>query len=150
MLSREWRCSWSNADRRCSNYIWVIDNFIAYGGASYIRGFMVSWPREARRQATRCFEVTEFLDPYHWLTLANNRNKALSPTYQSLIDQILLKGQSPHTLAASLSTWSPPLPLPDNWIISYNLDWSPPPMAPLTSLLRQLGVPYTNDKDLQR
>ena len=24
------RCSWSSADRRCSNYIWVIDNFIAY------------------------------------------------------------------------------------------------------------------------
>ena len=30
LLSREWRCSWSSADRRCSNYIWVIDNFIAY------------------------------------------------------------------------------------------------------------------------
>ena len=27
---REWRCSWSSADRRCSNYIWVIDNSIAY------------------------------------------------------------------------------------------------------------------------
>ena len=36
VLSREWRCSWSSADRRCSNYIWVIDNFIAYWGASYI------------------------------------------------------------------------------------------------------------------
>ena len=22
VLSREWRCSWSSADRRCSNYIW--------------------------------------------------------------------------------------------------------------------------------
>ena len=30
MLSRERRCSWSSADRRCSNYIWLIDNFIAY------------------------------------------------------------------------------------------------------------------------
>ena len=29
-LSREWRCSWSSADMWCSNYIWVIDNFIAY------------------------------------------------------------------------------------------------------------------------
>ena len=37
VLSREWRCSWSSADRRCSNYIWVIDNVIAYKGASYIR-----------------------------------------------------------------------------------------------------------------
>ena len=42
MLSREWRCSWSIADRRCSNYIWVIDNFIAYKGAAYIRDFTVS------------------------------------------------------------------------------------------------------------
>ena len=41
MSSREWRCSWSSADRRCSNYIWVIDNFIAYKGASYIRDFTV-------------------------------------------------------------------------------------------------------------
>ena len=30
VLSREWRCSWSSADRRCSNYICVINNFIAY------------------------------------------------------------------------------------------------------------------------
>ena len=41
MSSREWRCGWSSADRRCSNYIWVIDNFIVYLGASYIRGFTV-------------------------------------------------------------------------------------------------------------
>ena len=41
MLSRVWRYSWSSADRRCSNYIWVIDNFIAYLGASYIRCFTV-------------------------------------------------------------------------------------------------------------
>ena len=25
-----WRCCWSSADRRCSNYIWVINNLIAY------------------------------------------------------------------------------------------------------------------------
>ena len=41
VLSREWRCSWSSADRRCSNYIWVIDNFIAFSCASYIRGLTV-------------------------------------------------------------------------------------------------------------
>ena len=29
VLSREWRCSRSSADRRCSNYIRVINNFIA-------------------------------------------------------------------------------------------------------------------------
>ena len=41
VLSWEWRCSWSSADRRCSNYIWVINDFIAYWGASYIRGLTV-------------------------------------------------------------------------------------------------------------
>ena len=29
VLGREWRCSWSRADRRCSNHIWVINKFIA-------------------------------------------------------------------------------------------------------------------------
>ena len=29
-VCQEWRCSWSNANRRCSKYIWVINNFIAY------------------------------------------------------------------------------------------------------------------------
>ena len=36
-LSREWRCSWSSADRQCSNYIWVINSVITYWGASYIK-----------------------------------------------------------------------------------------------------------------
>ena len=39
VLSWEWRCSWSSADRRCSNYIGVINNFIAYWGATYISDF---------------------------------------------------------------------------------------------------------------
>ena len=30
VLSREWRCSWSSANRRCFNSIWVINNLIAY------------------------------------------------------------------------------------------------------------------------
>ena len=44
VLSREWRCSWSSADRRCFNYIWacwVTSNFIAYWAASYIRCLMI-------------------------------------------------------------------------------------------------------------
>ena len=41
VLSGEWRCSWSNADRRCSNYIWVTNNLIAYWSASYVRDLMV-------------------------------------------------------------------------------------------------------------
>ena len=30
VLSRKWRCSRSSANRRCSNYIWVINNLIAH------------------------------------------------------------------------------------------------------------------------
>ena len=41
VLRQEWRCSWSSADRQCSNNIWGINNFIAYQVATYIRGFMV-------------------------------------------------------------------------------------------------------------
>ena len=41
VLSGEWRCSWSSADRRCSNYIWVINNLSAYQGAPYIRDLTV-------------------------------------------------------------------------------------------------------------
>ena len=43
VLSWEWRCSWSSADRRCSNYIWVINNVIAYKSASYIRDLTVRY-----------------------------------------------------------------------------------------------------------
>ena len=37
VLSREWRCSWSSADRWCSNYIWVINNFILVRCGIYYR-----------------------------------------------------------------------------------------------------------------
>ena len=53
MLSREWRCSGSSADRRCSDYIWVIDKFIAYYGVfeGIIRISMIHvmyWPMSFR------------------------------------------------------------------------------------------------------
>ena len=41
VLSREWRYNWSSADRRCSNYIWVVNSFMAYLIAPYIRGLTV-------------------------------------------------------------------------------------------------------------
>ena len=41
VLSWEWRCSWSSADRRCSNYISVINNFIAHKGVTYIRDLTI-------------------------------------------------------------------------------------------------------------
>ena len=47
-LSREWRCSWSSADRRSSNCIWMMNKFMAYWGVAHIRGFVVL--REANVQ----------------------------------------------------------------------------------------------------
>ena len=41
VLGWEQRCIWSSADRRCSNYICLINNFIAYQGVHYIRGLTV-------------------------------------------------------------------------------------------------------------
>ena len=41
-VCREWRCTWSSADRRCSNFIWVIINLIAYLSVPDIRDLTVS------------------------------------------------------------------------------------------------------------
>ena len=46
VLSWEWRCSWSSADRRCSNYIWVINNCIAYYILEVLRYLFVSIIRD--------------------------------------------------------------------------------------------------------
>ena len=43
MLSGELRCSWCSADRRCSNYIWMINHLIAYPSTSYIRDLTVMY-----------------------------------------------------------------------------------------------------------
>ena len=75
VLSREWRCSWSSADRRCSNYIWVIDSSIAYQGASYIRDLTVTqWGRDKMAaifqttlsNAFSCMKMLQFQLRYLW------------------------------------------------------------------------------------
>ena len=64
VLSWEWRCSWSSADRRCSIYIWVINNFIANSGTSSIRGLMVyEWNNHLQSR----FLSTCFLSKLHML-----------------------------------------------------------------------------------
>ena len=66
MLSREWRCSWSSADRRCSNYIWVIDSFIAYYGASYIRDFTVVWAYKKSNDISLWLDVNNDFFHHSW------------------------------------------------------------------------------------
>ena len=41
-LSREWRYNYSSANRRCSHYIWVCNNFIYYKCASCIGDLTVN------------------------------------------------------------------------------------------------------------
>ena len=63
MLSGEWRCSWSNADRQCSNYIWVINNLIAYQNAPYIRDLAVTnvyevvWQTGKQERNSSCVDM---------------------------------------------------------------------------------------------
>ena len=65
VLSWEWRCSWNSADRRCFNYIWVINKFIVYQGVSYIRDLTVVWncfqPRQMSCQSSH-WNMSVWLD----------------------------------------------------------------------------------------
>ena len=67
VLSWEWRCSWSSGDRRCSNYIWVINDLFAYKGASHIRDFIFMYFQVTGnhvttvRYANLCFPEQGFL-----------------------------------------------------------------------------------------
>ena len=69
LLSRELWCSWNSADRWCSNYIWMINNFIAYYGATYIRDFRVlsnNMPQPHTRSMRWCFVIIQcFLRMLH-------------------------------------------------------------------------------------
>ena len=71
MLSLEWRYSRSRAKRRCSNYIWVINNFIAYKGATYIRSLTVRVFLLQAIMANTCryihpWEQMLYNEPYNW------------------------------------------------------------------------------------
>ena len=35
VLSREWKCSWSSTDRRCSNYIWAVWYKTEFGSQNF-------------------------------------------------------------------------------------------------------------------
>ena len=68
VLGREWRCCWSSADRRCSNYIWLINNFIAYWGATCIRSFMSAWTLTVKLISGECHR-SSLMRSQHWLRL---------------------------------------------------------------------------------
>ena len=81
VLSREWRCSWSSADRRCSNYVWMVNIFIAYQGATYIINLTVNslqandaiwWHRSGSTLAylmACCLTAPSHYLNQHWLVI---------------------------------------------------------------------------------
>ena len=109
VLSWEWRWSWSSADRRCSNYIWVINNFIAYKGATYIRGFTghVFGMALNRRQVTA------------WLIELLNKNRVLWRIYAST-DSNVRSGQS---ISRKQSTHSHLSTMNRNMDFEFPLQW---------------------------
>ena len=74
VLSWERRCSWSSADRRCSNNIWIINIFIAHKGVTYIRCFTVD-------ELTACQQLKSLPSLSHrslHLTLVTKRSRSWS------------------------------------------------------------------------
>ena len=76
VLSQEWRCSWSSSGRRCSNYFWVINKFIAYWGASYIRGLTLIILRHELQD--QCKYVCQYASPFQWRHRAHKGDTELS------------------------------------------------------------------------
>ena len=77
VLSQELKCIWSSADRRCSNYIWVINNFIAYQCVLILEVWQyiyISWSRIhhwwSSRHLGKTVEQSIFCD-WDWLTLCS-------------------------------------------------------------------------------
>ena len=93
VLRRKWRCSWSSADRWCSNYIWVVNNVIAYHGASYIRGFTVT------------IKITTVcpMSPIYLAGLAASQHRQLSNMNENQRRKFMLKPFIPN---GEITKWS--------------------------------------------
>ena len=87
VLCREWRCSWSSAGRRCSNYIWVINKFIYFKGAPYMRGLTVL-SEPTMSQFTNAYMRHQSWVKYHlrpilltWFIFKPSMDKLLHPIW---------------------------------------------------------------------
>ena len=66
VLSGEWRCNWSSADRRCFNYIWVINIFINLLKCTYIRD--LRYVKLCRHPLISTTIPTSSVNPIEWDT----------------------------------------------------------------------------------
>ena len=126
ILSWEWICSWSSADRRCSNYIWVsalhqlpgsiyiwvINNFIAYWGATYITGLVI---------CDRMHMIMWAISGYVWSGLCWVINIALLKVVIRQFINVHKKGRQ--LLSCKCHCW-----MLWYWWLSATLAWSPGPL----------------------
>ena len=119
VLIREWRCSWSSTDRRCSNYIWVIHNIISCYGATYIRGLTVYGSCGPMKKLLNVINLAcrtndnfqwlvkqNFLGPYgQWTLTLNMRGTKLSRfNWVNIMDADALAPYVARTSAAMILT----------------------------------------------
>ena len=108
VLSREWRCSWSSADRRCSNYIWVINNLMAYEGASYIRDSTVyrSMPALLVRGIIFTYNLIHRLDAYHTIDMQAALFMNSTHRYARMLCVALAILRFSSSACMTMSTWN--------------------------------------------
>ena len=82
-LRLEWRCSWSSANRRCSNYIWVTNDFIAYQGTTYIRCLRVVTDVDNGMQIR-----TQF--PHYWPFVKGNHRSPMDSRHNGPVKRRLV------------------------------------------------------------
>ena len=107
-LCREWRCSWSSADRRCSNYIWVIMNLIVYYAASFIRGLTVVCISVKLSELTLVFGTTT--GSYHFFSYCLY-TKYIRCIVEKHIIWLQVKGIRMHSQTFSCWNWNIPVKL---------------------------------------
>ena len=102
-LSWEWRCIWSTADKRCSNYIWVINNFIAYQGVTYIRGLVVDGIINFKSKISlQCKYILHFLFFFHLNCEVNLRLEVKSLAIKLFIQQCVQANKKEETPKLSI------------------------------------------------
>ena len=77
VLSWEWRCSWSSADRWCSNYIWVIKNLINKTKVCHIKGLAVVEIMWFNTQAT----LLIYIEANHYQIIVNHQHATYNPLW---------------------------------------------------------------------
>ena len=79
VLSRERICRWSSAEMRCSNFLCVINNFVAYWGVTYIKGFTVVFDIQINNRSLRLqSSVRYFGSVSHRISMMTSWRRMLS------------------------------------------------------------------------